>query len=416
MFVRDDARALCGAGLVALAIAAPFAVATIPAVGLAQSNLPQSNLAQSNIAQSDLPQSNQGSAPVKDRHLGSQRSRATQTPRSEGDQAIVDGWPLYRTEKGQAAFNDTMATLHVTEGAAPTAAAFKGCNGLDCNLTLPAIGTDGWIPPGRLWVSPSEYVLFVHAPRQRNGQSYRRRPFRSMRVFVYHEFHNSSRNTDTFDTISSHSGSVFVPLYMSKQATDAYGRHFVNVVQVAPYDVQSIHATNHGSAGPGIEVAKNVNEPLEPLQGLAGILVGSIIKTAAPHLKVVNHRGAEGQPMLSAYERHLTAARASATTVSLPFVPAPAQRVTAATARLDDLILRNGASPRIAVADRGIVPPKPVPAVMTLKVRQASLTPPSAGPGEPALIEPIAPATPPCAASPTSYLAALCRQRIGARQ
>ena len=28
-----------------------------------------------------------------------------------------------------------------------------------------------------------------------------------MRYFVLHEFHNSTRNTDPFDTISSHSGS-----------------------------------------------------------------------------------------------------------------------------------------------------------------------------------------------------------------
>ena len=403
MFSRDGARALCGAGLVALAIATPFAVATMPAIGLAQSKPDQS--------------ADAGAAAVKDRHLGAQRSRAAPTPRSEGDQAIVDGWPLYRTEKGQAAFNDAMATLAATEGTAPTAQAFKGCTGLECNLTLPAIGTDGWIPPGRVWVSPSDYVLFVHAPRLRGGQSYRRRPFRSMRVFVYHEFHNGTRNTDTYDTISSHSGSVFVPFYMSKQATDAYGRQFVVVVQVAPYDVQSIHATSHGSAGPGMEVAKNVNDALEPLQGIAGILVGRIIKTAAPHLKVVNHRGTEGQPMLSAYERHLTAARtASGPALALPFVPAPVQRVTTTTATLDELILRKGASPRIAVADRGIVPPKPVAAVTTVKVRAATLTPPAANPKEPELVEQIARASPPCAADGTSYLSALCRQRIGARQ
>jgi hypothetical protein len=75
---------------------------------------------------------------------------------------------------------------------------------------------------------------------------------------------------------------------------------------------------------------------------------------------VVNHRGSEGQPMLSAYERRLAALRANAAAaaVTLPFVPAAAQRLASASGRIDDLILRRGASPRIPVADRGFVPPR----------------------------------------------------------
>jgi hypothetical protein len=103
--------------------------------------------------------------------------------------------------------------------------------------------------------------VIAHSPRLRDGQSYRRRPAKAMKYFVFHEFHNSSRNTDVFDTISSHSGPVFVPLYLSKQATDARGNRFVSVVQVAPHTAVSIHATNHGSAGPGVEVAKNATDP-----------------------------------------------------------------------------------------------------------------------------------------------------------
>ena len=68
------------------------------------------------------------------------RAGATQLPRSEGDQALVDGWPLYRTERGQQAFNDTMATLSATDGAAPTPTAFQGCAQLECNLALPSVG------------------------------------------------------------------------------------------------------------------------------------------------------------------------------------------------------------------------------------------------------------------------------------
>lgn len=330
------------------------------------------------------PAAAQDQATIKDRHIGASRTRAASTPRSEGDQAVIDGWPLYRTEKGQAAFNDTMATLKATDAAAPAATVFKSCPELQCNLTLPAIGSDGWIPAGRIWVSSENYVLIVHSPRLRQGQSYRRRPFKSMRVFVYHEFHNGSRNTDTPDTISSHSGSVYVPFYMSKQGTDAQGRHFVAIVQVAPYDVVSIHATNHGSAGPGIEVAKNVNDSLEPLQAQAGVVIGTIIKAAAPHVRVVNHRGTEGQPMLSAYERQVSAARArpGSASVTLPFAPAPAQRVAAVTASLDDLILARGASPRIPVAERAITGPQLV-RTTTLATR------------EPVLIEPPKRATPP---------------------
>ena len=199
-----------------------------------------------------------------------------------------------------------MATLKATDGAAPAAGRVQWMRkDWQCNLSLPALGADGWIPPGRIWVSPTEYVLIVHSPRLRDGQSYRRRASRDMRYFVLHEFHNSTRNTDPFDTISSHSGSVFVPLYMSKQWTDAKGRRFVIVVQVAPYDVVSFHATDKGSAGPGMEVAKNYTDALEPLQGLAGILVATIVKTAAPQLEVVNHGGTEGLPMLTEYERRL---------------------------------------------------------------------------------------------------------------
>ena len=215
-----------------------------------------------------------------------------------------------------------------------------------------------------------------------------------MRYFVLHEFHNSTRNTDPFDTISSHSRSVFVPFYMSKQWTDAKGRRFVIVVQVAPYDVVSFHATDKGSAGPGIEVAKNVTDELEPLQGLAGILVAAFVKTAAPHLEVVNHGGNEGLPMLNEYKRRLETLRArpGAPSVVLPFVPARAQGVATATARLEDLIVRRGASPLIPIAKRGIIPPRDeIAASAAGPVRSASLTPYPV----PTLIGPIRPATRP---------------------
>jgi hypothetical protein len=291
---------------------------------------------------------------VKTRNIDASRERASEQPLCEGDQALVDGWPLYRTERGQTAFNDAMATLKATDGAAPAPEAFRGCAELACNLALPSIGADGWIPSGRLWISPTEYVLFVHSPRLGEAQTYRRRVNATMKYFVLHEFHSSTRNTDPFDTISSHSGSVFVPLYMSKQWTDAQGRSFVMVMQVAPYDVVSIHAANKGSAGPGMEVAKNMSETLEPLQGLAGILVATIIKAAAPHLEVVNHHAAEGLAMLDVYQKRLASlrSRSGAPSVRLAFVPAVSRRVAAATSRLEELILSRGASP-IPTAERG---------------------------------------------------------------
>ena len=179
-----------------------------------------------------------------------------------------------------------------------------------------------------------------------------------MRIFVFHEFHNSSRNTDAYDTISSHRGAVFVPFYMSKTAVDAEGRRFVVVVQVAPYDVVSVHATNRGSAGPGIEVAKNATDDVEPLQSLAGVLVATMVKTAEPRLDIVNHRGREGLAMLSAYEaRQAALARRSGDRpVRLPFVPAAPRRVAGVTAALHELIAHPGASRPIAVAERAFVP------------------------------------------------------------
>jgi hypothetical protein len=340
-----------------------------------------------------------GAVPLKDRNIDVSREEATERPRSEEDQALVGGWPLYRTKRGQEAFNDAMATLKATDAAAPAAKAFKGCAELECNLSLPPLTADGWIPSGRLWVSPGEYALFVHSPRLGEGQAYRRRARRDMKYFVFHEFHNSTRNTDTYDTISSHSGSVFVPFYMSKQGIDAKGRRFVIVVQVAPYDVVSIHASNWGSAGAGIEVAKNMSEALEPLQALAGILVATILETAAPHLRVVNHAGSEGLPMLNGYERRLATLRArrDGPAVALPFVPALPQRVATATGRLEELIARGGASAHIPIAERGIVPLTPTLAgtlaPTLIEPPRLAVRPPP--PPEPTLIGPIRAATRP---------------------
>jgi hypothetical protein len=308
--------------------------------------------------------------PIRSRHLEVSREAATPMPRREADQAIVNGWPLYRTARGQAAFNDAMATLKATDGPTPHPRNFRGCADLHCPLRLPAIDAGGWIPAGRLWLSATEYVLIAHSPRQREGASYRRRSIVNMRYFVFHEFHNSSRNVDLYDTISSHFSHVFVPFYMSKPDVDAAGRRFVTIVQVAPYDVVSVHATNLGSAGSGVEVARNASDTVEPLQNLAGVVLATIIKTAVPRLEVVNHQGEEGRPMLEAYKRRQSAlrGRATAAALALPFVPAAPARVAAAAAPLADLVLRDGWIARgpIVLAQSPpafslLEPPRPVP-------------------------------------------------------
>lgn len=356
---------------------------------------------------------------IKDRHLDTPRKgAAAELPRSEGDQAVVDGWPLYRTERGQEAFNHAMATLRATDSASPAPRAFGGCVGLECNLSLPAIGADGWIPAGRIWVSPTDYVLIVHSPRLRDGASYRRRSQRDMRYFVLHEFLNSTHNTDPYDTISAHSGSVFVPLYMSKQWTDARGRRFVIVVQVAPYDVVSLHATDKGSAGPGIEVAKNTSDELQPLQALAGILITTIAKVASPQLAVVHHRGVEGLPMLNAYKRRLAILREQpgAPTVALPFMPAHPERVARANASLHDLIAPRDGSGAIPVASRAFLPPRDtiVSATEPMRATSAGADPVpvliaplrlATRPAPPMLVEPLRPVVRPArapAAEPAS--------------
>jgi hypothetical protein len=287
------------------------------------------------------------------RHLNSSRERAASQPRREEDQALVNGWPLYRTERGQTVFNVAMATLAATDVEAPSPSLFKACDGLMCNLTLPAIDSDGWMMPGRLWTSPSTYVLVVRSPRQRD---FRRRSIMNMRYFVMHEFHNSSRNTDVFDTISSHSGAVFVPLYLSKTLQDARGRSFVILVQVAPIDVVSVHASNLGSEGPGVEIALNSGDTLEPLQGLGAMLAVKMAKSFVPRLAVVNHRGEEGRSALRTYDAHARVAAAAGSRFVVPFTPAAAQRVAMATGRLDTLMIRRGASAPLAVAKRAFVP------------------------------------------------------------
>ncbi|MEL6373606.1 MAG: hypothetical protein AAFR04_06520 [Pseudomonadota bacterium] len=288
--------------------------------------------------------------PIKQRHLDASRGRATSAPRSEADQRLVNGWPLYRTRRGQRAFNDAMATLHATHGPAPARVRFEGCPKLHCKLKLPVM-KKGWLPAGRLWLSPRSYVLFVRSDRRKR---YSLRSFSRMRYFVYHEFHNSTRNTDPYDTISAHKGRVFVSYYMSKTGTDAYGRRYVVIVQIAPNDVRSVHASNMGNRGSGVEVAKNYGTPLEPLQAKAGIILGTIIKRAAPQLRVVNHRGIEGRPMLRAYMMRLSRLRRNPTSASLrlPFTPVNKSSLASAAVPLGNLIVRRGVKPTRAFAAR----------------------------------------------------------------
>ncbi|MFT5508371.1 MAG: hypothetical protein ACI89J_001446 [Hyphomicrobiaceae bacterium] len=282
--------------------------------------------------------------PISERHTGITREIAAGKPRREDDQVVVDGWPMYRTERGQESFNHAMATLKATDQPPPGLAAFQGCADLKCRLALPMLTSRGWIPAGRLWVSPAEYVLIVHSPRRSKYDPGKRRSRRGMRYFVFHEFHNSTGNTDLFDTISAHRRSVFVPFYLGKPGRDAQGRRYVVVVQVSPHDIVSRHARVFGSAGPGIEVAKNTNQRLSRLQAQAGILVATIVKRAVPHLRMVRHRGSEGRPMLRAYESRRRAVKRMRGTkrIRLPFVAADAGRVARATGSLKRMIAHAG--------------------------------------------------------------------------
>lgn len=298
------------------------------------------------------------SGSIQSRNIAASRSAATGAPRSEDDQAVVALWPLYRTPRGQEAFNDAMATLKATATTRPSRDALTRCPDLGCAIELPKIAPNGWIPAGRLWLAPDSYVLIVQSPRE---DDFSRHGRGSMSVFVFHEFHNGTRNTDLFDTISSHSGSVFVPFYLGKSGVDAEGRNYVVLVQVAPYDVISNHAANHGSAGPGVEVAKNANEPLEPLQLKAGILLAAMVVAAAPNLEVVNHRGSEGLAMLQGYESWRAEQRriGQGARVPLPFIPAgKSEMATAQAGSIAELIYRPdmGPRPQVAMAERGILP------------------------------------------------------------
>ena len=296
--------------------------------------------------------------PILQRHIGLGRDAAAEAPHSEHDQAIVGGWPLYRTERGQEAFNQAMATLRATAGPSPRESYFRGCADLLCQLRLPNISASRWLPAGRLWLSPSEYILFVRSPRRQSRSGYRRRPKNQMRVFVFHEFRNSTGNTDIYDTISAHRGTVFTPFYLSKPQRDSAGRTFVTLLQVAPYDVDSRHAANHGSRGPGIEVAKNSAEPLSSIQAKAGIVIATIMKQAEPQLRLVHHHGTEGLAMLRAYQRWHDARRNWV--IRLPFQIATPTGLASATGSLFDLVYTTGISnARTRLASDHITPPVP---------------------------------------------------------
>ena len=281
--------------------------------------------------------------PIAGRHAHITRDVAAGQPRRENDQVIVNGWPMYRTNRGQEAFNHAMATLRATEGPPPRGMGQR-CAHLNCPVALPRLSLSGWIPAGRLWVSPNDYVLIVHSPRRSKYDPGRRRSPRAMRYFVFHEFHNSTGNTDVFDTISAHRWSVFVPFYLGKPGRDAQGRNYVIVVQVAPHDIVSRHARVFGNAGPGIEVAKNRREPLTRLQAVAGIVVATIVKRAVPKLRMVHHRGSEGLPMLRAYRARQAAWKRmrGRRRLRLPFVAADPVRVANATGSLASLIVHTG--------------------------------------------------------------------------
>jgi len=281
--------------------------------------------------------------PILQRNVDVLRYGAADSPTSEGEQELYLDWPIYRTARGQAAFNAAMAMLRATDGKPPPRAAFSGCRRLRCPLGLPTIPSSGWIPGGRLWMSPKAFILFVHA-RRRPAAQVKRRSRKSMRYFVFHEFHNSTGNIDPYDTVSSHNRRVFVPFYMSKTQSDAKGRRFVVIIQVAPFDVRSIHASNFGSAGPGIEVAKNRYERLEALQAQAGIMIATMIKRRVPSLRVVNHRGSEGRPMLNAYRNRLKALRRrpAIRRIVLPFTSANKLQVARASGRLTQLVRWRG--------------------------------------------------------------------------
>jgi hypothetical protein len=176
-----------------------------------------------------------------------------------------------------------------------------------------------------------------------------------MRVFVFHEFHNDTGNTDVFDTISSHSGSVFTPFYLSKPQRDAQGYGFVTLVQVAPYDVVSRHAANFGNRGPGIEVAKNRGDALSAIQAKAGIVLATMISHAVPHIRMVHHRGVEGLAMLRAYQQRRNSL--SDRFVRLPFLSAPKHFLPLAGAQLS--VLLDLAERKPMNLRSGLTPPSP---------------------------------------------------------
>ena len=161
-----------------------------------------------------------------------------------------------------------------------------------------------------------------------------------MRYFVFHEFHNSTGNTDPYDNVSLQNRRVFVTYYLSKTFRDAQGRRIVVLIQVALYDVRSMHASNRNSAGPGIEVVKNRSGRLLSLLAKAGIVIATMIKRSAPQLRVVHHRRSEGRPMLRAFfERVRTFFTVGKRTrITLPFQVAHPRKIRTAKADLVSLI------------------------------------------------------------------------------
>ena len=241
-------------------------------------------------------------------------------------------------------------------------------------------------------------MLIVHSPRLRDGASYRRRSQRDMRYFVLRVPQQHAQHRPLRHHLRPQR-QRFVPLYMasSRRRPRPPLRH-----RRAGRPLRRRQPACHdkGSAGAGVEVAKDTSDELQPLQALGRASCHHHRQGRSPQLAVVHHRGVEGLPMLNALQRRLAILREQPEDPRrpLPFMPAHPERVARANASLHDLITsprRLGRNPRRQCA---FLPPRGTIVSATGPMRATS----GGGDPVPVLVAPLRLATRPAPPMPSS--------------
>lgn len=161
---------------------------------------------------------------------------------------------------------------------------------------------DGWLPEGELVpgvrIVREEWAGRPHKGRLRDDNS----------IFVFHEtqvigskgepIDDARRIIDSWKSATGGRRGVYTPLMVSKTQIDREGKPYVEVIQIAPIQEYSAHASRLGNQnGSGVEVAMQQGDIPEPMQVKAAAAIADAVKGWKPDIRFVNHQDPEGLAM-----------------------------------------------------------------------------------------------------------------------